>query len=114
MVAAAGGLVWIKEAGIGVVAGLVLWLLVGAARAARPKWRSVPARRAGAVAGGVVALLLPVVVARIIAGVPVTGARYSAELGAYYHGGMLARLVHVTPHGLWQLLSTALPATLVP
>jgi hypothetical protein len=114
VVAASGGLVWIKEAGIGVVAGLILWFLVGAVRAARPKSRSLPARRAVAVAGGVVALLLPVVVARIVAGVPITGARYSAELGAYYHGGMVSRLIHVTPHGLWQMVSTALPATLVP
>jgi hypothetical protein len=114
VVVAAAGLVWIKEAGIGIVAGLVLWYLVGAARATRPRWRSLPGRRAAAVAAGVIALLMPVVVARIVAGVPITGARYSAELGAYYHGSMLSRLVHVTPHGLWQMFSTALPATLVP
>ena len=67
-----------------------------------------------AVAGGLVALLLPVVVARIISGIPLAGARYSQELGAYYQGSLLSRIVHVAPRGLWQMLSTALPATLVP
>ena len=45
---------------------------------------------------------------------PLAGSRYSQELGGYYHGGLLDRLIHVAPHALWQLVSTALPATLVP
>jgi hypothetical protein len=106
VVGAAAGLVWLKEAGIGVVAGLVLWLLL---RRSRHR-----IRRAAMVAGGTIALLLPVVVARLSAGVPLAGSRYSQELGGYYQGGLLDRLVHVAPHALWQMLSTALPATLVP
>jgi hypothetical protein len=105
-VLSAAGLVWLKEAGIGVVIGLALWLLLR-----RPAcW----ALRVAMVAGGAVVLLLPVVVARLSAGVPLAGSRYSQELGGYYHGGLLDRLLHVAPHALWQLLSTALPATLVP
>ncbi len=107
MVVAAAGLVWLKEAGIGVVAGLVLWLLWRRSR----HWAC---ERAAMVAGGTIALLLPVVVARLSAGVPLAGSRYSQELGGYYHGGLVDRLIHVAPHALWQMLSTALPATLVP
>ncbi len=106
VVLTAGGLVWLKEAGLGVVAGLILWLLV---RGRFASWR-----KAVAVAVGVGVLLLPVVVARVIAGVPLAGSRYSMELGGYYRGGLADRLVHVAPHALWQMLSTALPATLVP
>jgi 4-amino-4-deoxy-L-arabinose transferase-like glycosyltransferase len=106
-----GGLLWLKEAGIGVVAGLVLWLLLkpqGPGRVHRIK-------RPLAVGVGVVVLLLPVVVARLIAGVPaLTGSRYSTELGTYYHGNLIHRLVHVLPHSGWHLLVTAIPATLIP
>ena len=105
-VLAAAGLVWLKEAGVGLVAGLVLWLLMQRRPASR--------RRALLVAVGTVALLLPVVVARLVGGVPLAGSRYSQELGTYYQGGLASRLVHVAPHGIWQMLSTALPATLVP
>ncbi len=105
VVVTAAALVWCKEAGIGLVAGLVLWLLLRG-RSAR--------RKAALVAVGVAALLAPVVVARLATGVPVAGARYSQELGGFYQGGLLDRLIHVAPHALWQLLSTALPATLVP
>ncbi len=106
VVGVAAGLVWLKEAGIGVVAGLVLWLLWRRSR----HW----VQRAAMVAGGTIALLLPVVVARLSAGVPLAGSRYSQELGGYYHGSLVDRLIHVAPHALGQMLSTALPATLVP
>jgi hypothetical protein len=106
VVFSAVGLVWLKEAGIGVVIGLILWLLLRRP----PRW----AGRAAMVAGGTIVLLLPVVLARLSAGVPLAGSRYSQELGGYYHGGLLDRVVHVAPHALWQLLSTALPTTLVP
>jgi hypothetical protein len=107
VIAAAGALIWLKEAGVGVVAGLLLWLLLrpqGGRRLARPF----------AVGLGVVALLLPVVAARLVAGVPVTGSRYSSELGAFYQGNLVDRVVHVIPHSTWHLLATAIPATLVP
>jgi hypothetical protein len=106
VILAAGGLVWLKEAGIGVVVGLALWLLV----ARRP----ASGRKAAAVLGGTAVLLLPVALARLIGGIPLAGSRYSVELGGYFHGGLIARLLHVAPRGLWQMLSTALPATLVP
>jgi hypothetical protein len=105
-----GALVWLKEAGIGVVAGLVLWLLLkpqGPERVNRIK-------RALAVGLGLVALLLPVVVARLVAGIPLTGSRYSTELGAYYQGNFIHRILYVLPHSGWHLLVTAIPATLVP
>ena len=108
VIIAAAGLVWLKEAGIGAVGGLCLWLLLPWGRH-RPSWR-----KSVAVAAGVAALLLPVVAARVIAGVPVAGSRYSQELGVYYSGGLVGRIIHVAPHGLWQMLSTALPATLLP
>ncbi len=108
VIAAAAGLVWLKEAGIGVVAGVCVWLLLPWGPR-RPSWR-----KSLAVAAGTVALLVPVAVARIMAGIPIVGARYSQELGTYYQGGLVGRIVHVAPRGLWQMLSTALPATLVP
>ncbi len=108
VILAAAGLVWLKEAGLGVVVGLCLWLVLPWGPS-RPSWR-----KALSVAGGLVVLLLPVVIARIASGVPIAGSRYSQELGAFYQGGLLSRVVHVAPHGLWQMLSTALPATLVP
>ncbi len=108
VIGAAAGLVWLKEAGIGVVAGLCLWLLLRRGLA-HPSWR-----KPMAVAAGTVALLVPIVVARAIAGIPLVGYRYSQELGTFYQGGLARRIVHVAPHGLWQMLSTALPTTLVP
>ena len=104
VVVVAAALVWCKEAGIGAVAGLALWYLL------RPG-----ARRKGCmVAGGVALLVSPVLIARVVAGVPLAGSRYSQELGGYYHGGVMDRLVHVVPTALSHLLSTALPAALVP
>jgi hypothetical protein len=95
--------VWLKEAAVGMVAGLALWQL----------WRR-RSRRAVWVVGITVALLLPVAIARAVAGVPVAGSRYSQELGAYYSGGLAGRLVHVFPKGLWHTVTTALPASVVP
>jgi hypothetical protein len=101
---AAGALVWCKEAGIGAVAGLVLWYVL----------RRGHRRKGLFVAGGVALLLSPVAVARLAAHVPLAGSRYSQELGSYYHGGMVDRLLHVVPQAFSHLLSTALPATLIP
>lgn len=101
------GLIWLKEAGIGVVAGIVLCLAVS------PRTRQ-GVKRSLAVVTVVGALLVPVLVARATAGVPLIGSRYSSELGGYYHGNLLDRVVHVLPHSLWHLLATAIPATLVP
>ena len=111
VVLAAGALVWMKEAALGMVAGLVVWELLSRRGRTRLAERVV---RASSVAAGTAALLVPVIVARISAGVPIAGSRYSQELGGYYQGGLGSRLVHVVPHGLWQMLSTAIQTTLVP
>jgi hypothetical protein len=108
---AAAALIWVKQAGVAFVAGLVLWLVLRHRRWGRG-WRGFT--RAAALAGGVVLLLLPVIVARLATGVPPAGSLYSAELGGYYRGSMVSRLVHVLPSSTWHLLATAIPATLVP
>lgn len=106
----AAALVWLKEAAVGMVAGLAIWELWS--RRTRPGWSGL--RRAVAVISTSAVLLLPVVIARVVAGVPVAGARYSAELGGYYQGGLASRLLHVLPHSVWQMFSTAVAVTLVP
>jgi hypothetical protein len=106
VVLSAGGLIWLKQAGIGLVLGLLVWLAL--------HHHPQRLRRLATVAVGVGALLSPVVIARAVAGIPLAGARYSSELGTYYHGGLASRLVHVLPHSTWHLFSTAIPATLVP
>lgn len=106
VIAAAAGLVWLKQAGIGLVAGLLLWLALS--RAPHRVARTV------ALGAGVGLALLPVVVARLTDGIPLAGARYSEELGGFYQGDLGSRLVHVLPQSAWHLVSTAIPATLVP
>lgn len=107
----AAGLVWLKEAALGIVAGLVLWELVANRDRLRPSAR---VSRCLALGFGTAVLLLPVIVARVATSVPIAGSRYSQELGGYYSGGLEGRLVHVVPHGLWQMISTAIGATVVP
>ena len=107
---AGAALVWLKEAAVGILAGLVVWELWSRRR--KPGWSSL--LRGGGIIGATVALLLPVVVARVMAGVPIAGTRYSQELGGYYQGGLANRLLHVLPHGVWQIFSTAAAVTLVP
>jgi len=107
-VAAAGGLIWLKEAGLGFVGGMVLWL------AWQQRRRGQGLAKAVAMAGGVALMLLPVVVARLLGGIALAGNRYSAELGVFYQGGLVDRLSHVLPHSARQLFSTAIPATVVP
>jgi hypothetical protein len=96
------GLVWLKEAALAMVPGVVVWL-----------WWQHKGQKAAAVAGGSLLLLLPVAVARLAAGVPLAGARYSQELGAYYSNTFFDRLGHVA-HGFGWYFSTAIPSTLVP
>jgi hypothetical protein len=103
VVVAGGGLVWLKEAGIGVAIGLGVWYLI-----------RKDLRRAALVIGGCALLLVPVLVARHIGGVPLEGSRYSAELGGYYHGGLASRLFHVVPTSFGHYFRVALPATVIP
>jgi hypothetical protein len=102
----AAALIWFKQAGIALVAGLILWLPFS--RAAR-RWA-----KAAALAGGVGVTLVPVIVARMAAGIPLAGSRYSQELGGFYQGGLLHRLRDVVPGSTLHLLASAIPATLVP
>ena len=106
VVGLAVGLIWLKQAGIALVVGLLLWLPFS------------PAARRGAkaalLAGSVAAALAPVVVARVVAGIPLAGSRYSEELGGFYQGGLLKRLHDVVPGSTLHLLATAIPATVVP
>jgi hypothetical protein len=104
-VVSAAALIWLKQAGIGAVLGVFLWLVL----------RGRTGRlRALLVAGGTVLSLVPVIAVRAASGIPIAGSRYSEELGGFYQGGLLSRLVHVVPHSTWQLLSTAIPTTLLP
>jgi hypothetical protein len=96
------GLVWLKEAALAMIPGVVVWLLLQ---------RQV--RKAIAVAGGSLLLLAPVAIARLVAGVPLAGARYSQELGSYYTNNLFDRIGHVA-HGFVSWFSTALPATVLP
>jgi hypothetical protein len=95
----AAGLVWLKEAGAGLVIGFVLWLLVRRDR-----------RRAVALGAGVAALFLPIVVARAVAGVNLLGSRYSNEFGSAFSGGPF----HLVSHALSTYLNVAIPQTIVP
>ena len=107
----APALVWLKEAGIGAVAGLILWLLArGAARRRGGGWW----RQGTAVALSTGLLLSPVVIARAVSGSPLLGDVYAGQLAGYFHGGLVDRLVDVVPHSLVTLFSSALPLTLVP
>jgi hypothetical protein len=102
-VAAAAGLLWLKEAGIGLVVGLVAWLVL------RRLWR-----KAIVAAVGPTILFLPVVVARAVAGVSLIGSRYSDDLGGYYTGGLVHRVTHTVPHAIAAYVSKALPLSVVP
>jgi hypothetical protein len=96
-------LVWLKEAGLGFTVGVAVWYLLR--------------RRAGraVMVGGVLAAsLLPVVVARLVDGIPLAGGRYTHQLDRYYSGGLLERLVHAVPANAWTWLTFALPRTLTP
>ncbi len=88
-VAAAAAVLWLKEAGAGLVIGVVAWLLL------RRLWR-----KALLVAVGVPLLFLPVLVARAIAGGALIGSRYSSDLGSN-NGGIVGRVTHMAPSALW-------------
>lgn len=103
VVVAAAGLVWLKEAGLGIVVGLALWYLL------HRDWR-----KSLAVFGGSALLLMPVLLARHLGGVPLAGSRYSQELGSYYSGGWVDRLTHVLPSSFVHYFTVALPNTVLP
>jgi hypothetical protein len=98
-VVGAAGLLWLKEAGAGLVLGMVLWLLLRRLRT-----------RAALLAAGVAVLFAPVLVARQVSGVSLLGSRYANEFGTAFAGG----LVHIVAHALSTYANVALPQTLVP
>jgi hypothetical protein len=99
----AAGLLWTKEAAVGLFAGLVLWLVV------RGAWR-----KAGAFTVVVVVANAPLLIARAVIGIPLVGSRYSGDFAGYSQGGLVNRLVHVVPHGAWTMLSVAIPQSILP
>jgi hypothetical protein len=98
-VVGSAALVWMKEAGAGLVIGFVLWLLLRR-----------DTRRALGLAAGSFALFLPVLVARLAEGVSVLGSRYANEFGFAFRGGA----AHNVLHALSTYVNTAIPQSVVP
>jgi hypothetical protein len=102
VIVAAAALIWFKEAGVGAVAGVAIWLAM---------WRQW--RKAIVALGGVAALVAPLLIFRAIAGTSLIGSRYSDEIGGTVSGGLLHRIGHF-PHAMTTLLGTAMRKTLLP
>jgi hypothetical protein len=102
VVALMAALVWLKEAGIGLVVGLVLY------EAWRRRWL-----RAAAVSVGVGVLLLPGLAARWATGGATVGNRYSVEIG---NGGQgfVRRLPIEVVEDLWSYLQNVLRQSVLP
>ncbi|HVM66110.1 MAG TPA: hypothetical protein VMU14_14685, partial [Acidimicrobiales bacterium] len=98
-VAGCAGLVWMKEAGAGLVIGFVLWLLVRR-----------DTRRAVTLAIGSFALFMPILAARLGEGVSLLGSRYANEFGFAFRGGA----VHTVLHAVSTYVNSAIPQTVVP
>ncbi len=95
-------LVWLKEAGIGLAVGLVLYELW------RRRWR-----RAAGVGAGVGALLLPGLVARLVTGAAAVGDRYAGEISNTGNGG-LAHVPALVVSGTWAYLGSVLRQSVLP
>jgi hypothetical protein len=95
-------MVWIKQAGLGLAAGLILWLLI------KRQWSKILLCVAG-----LVTLSLPLLVARAMSNVPLLGSRYSSEIGSF-NGPLLHRVTHLP----WQALDLyerwAIPQSILP
>jgi len=103
VVVAAAGLLWLKEAGIGLILGLALWFVV------RKLWG-----RAVVTALGTAVLVSPVLIARTIVGSPLIGSRYSDEFGGAFAGGLLHQIKSVIPHAISTYVNVALPRSIAP
>ncbi len=95
-------LVWLKEAGIGLAVGLVLYELW------RRRWR-----RAVTVGAGVGALLLPGLIARLVTGGAAVGDRYQGEITNSANGG-LGHLPHQMVSDIWAYLKSVLRQSVLP
>jgi len=98
-----GALVWLKEAGIGLVAGLVLYELW------RRRWS-----RAAAVGLGTAGLLLPGLAARWASGASAIGARYAGEISNPGQGGLLHHLPKEVVDDIRSYLQEALRQSVLP
>jgi hypothetical protein len=96
------GLLWIKEAGVGLIVGLAAWFVL------RGRWP-----KALLLAVGTTALMVPLLVARAVARTPLIGSRYSSDLGSALAGGFAARLSQIVPH-LGSYVSSAIPQSVLP
>ncbi|HET9059954.1 MAG TPA: hypothetical protein VFN61_08540, partial [Acidimicrobiales bacterium] len=96
-------LVWLKEAGLGLVVGLGAWLLW------RRRWP-----RALAVAAGSALSLVPALLARSAGGEPLLGERYSGEISAQRQGlSLLGHWLSQAATNIGSYASTALHQTLL-
>ena len=98
-----GGLVWLKEAGIGLVIGLVIYEL----------WRRRWPRAIG-VTLGVSALLLPGMVARWLSGGATVGDRYAGEIANTGYGGFLDGVPQEAVRVTWSYLQDVLRQSVLP
>jgi len=96
VVVLAAAMIYLKEAGVGIVAGLALWLVL------RRHWR-----RALTLLVAVVLAFLPVLAFRLAVGTPLAGSRYSSEIG-----GNLS--LSAIPTALHEYAVHALPRSVVP
>jgi hypothetical protein len=101
-VALAAALLWLKEAGLGLVIGLVAWLVL------RRLWR-----KAMAAAVGPALLVAPLLILRVVAGASLIGSRYDKDLGPT-HGSIPSRLIHLAPAATWSYISEAVPRSILP
>lgn len=99
----AASLIWIKEAGLGLAAGIVAWLVL------RRMWRK--AILAAAVPA---ALTLPLLFVRASVGTSLIGSRYSGEIGGPYPGGMIGRILHLAPFNLKTYFLYAVHSSIIP
>ncbi len=102
-VVAAAGLLWLKEAGFGLLLGVVAWLLL------RRLFR-----KALVAAVGPAVLFLPLLVLRSVAGANLIGSRYSGDLGGRFHGGVAATLRHGVPAAMRSYFTQAFPHSILP
>jgi hypothetical protein len=102
-VAAGAGLLWLKEAGFGLLLGVIAWLVL------RRLYR-----KAVLVAAGWGVLFLPLLVIRAVAGANLIGSRYSGDLGGSFHGGVTATLRHGVPAAVRSYFTHAFPHSILP
>jgi len=102
-VIAAAASIWLKEAAVGLVAGVVVWLAI------RKLWA-----KAATIGVSTGVLLAPVLIARLTTHTPLLGSRYSNEFGMAMTGGLAHTITSAVPHALSTYLNLAIPQSIVP